>query len=360
MRIGRRRIAIAGVAAAAALATTGCIRWDAPATSALTPSVTGFHVDQVLVGDFDGDGLQDLVSSSGWGGSAPAPFVLWSNGDGTFERQDLGLPAGRPDAVGDFDGDGADDVVFGMDASATNVPKSLYFGGPASEGRPRGFAVDDLLALEPARSYDSGDFDGDGVVDLLRVENQYVYYEFAVAWLNDGAANFTPSSYSGFSAYGSHTQLRRDGRDVVIGNMAPDYSPVNPYPGVVGRVVAHGDIDADGSDDLAVTSGGQLVFYRWNGTSFVLFPAYQELPVTGSARVQLLDLDGDDVVDVSIRDDSGVRQLSGTADGGFPYEAGGDLPAGPSIFADVDGDGLVDAVEVTSSSITVHRNTSDQ
>lgn len=81
--------------------------------------------DQITVmahGDFNGDGREDVIinqqSTSGTGG---ATYIVLSNGDGTFDApRQLTTPAGQQIVVGDFNGDGKMDYAA-LDAQAQQV-----------------------------------------------------------------------------------------------------------------------------------------------------------------------------------------------------------------------------------------------
>lgn len=63
------------------------------------------------VGDFDGDGLDDLVLN---GGADDSPLVIFVDGDGGVTAATLDLTGwdwAQATVIGDFDGDGADDVA---------------------------------------------------------------------------------------------------------------------------------------------------------------------------------------------------------------------------------------------------------
>jgi hypothetical protein len=116
----------------------------------------------LAVGDFNGDGIADLISSFGFG-LARASIFLGNGGDGTF-RGGQPFPYLGEDistfVVADLDGDGKPDIVVG-------------YGGLAFDGDYS--AVDILLGNggatwastgERPSSVVVGDFNGDGKLDL--------------------------------------------------------------------------------------------------------------------------------------------------------------------------------------------------
>ncbi|MEL6795366.1 MAG: VCBS repeat-containing protein [Planctomycetota bacterium] len=88
------------------------------------------------VADFDGDGDIDLVATD----SFDNLIILLNNGDGTFEAPTTVatgfLPFGSLQGVGDFNGDGRDDLVFETDDGlvlVTNRPSAAAFWTNASD-----------------------------------------------------------------------------------------------------------------------------------------------------------------------------------------------------------------------------------
>ncbi len=141
------------------------------------------------VGDFDGDGAQDLVARSergggtlhlfhaSAGGGALAPFAELASGD---PDDAIGGAGGRATVVAELTGDGIDDLVAIAPtfdgARAAQGAALLFAGGPNLVGTPAPTAT--LLipaACNGDRLGDSldeaplalGDVTGDGVVDLV-------------------------------------------------------------------------------------------------------------------------------------------------------------------------------------------------
>src|SRR5205809_1123135 len=92
----------------------------------------GTAVQWVSVGDFNGDGIQDLAAAQPF---ADRVSVLLGNGDGTFQApQNINVVGTAPHAVavGDFNGDGKPDLVTAN-------------GGPS--GTPDELLPDDVSVL---------------------------------------------------------------------------------------------------------------------------------------------------------------------------------------------------------------------
>src|SRR4029077_15104247 len=127
-------------------------------------SAAGDSLTSVAVGDFNGDGKPDLVAGTGTGLD-----VLLGDGDGTFQvksRVPFLVDPSVPDlteavtsvAVGDFRGDGKQDIV----ANASGNLNVLLGNGDGTFQGPVtlnvGAAVDSLVL---------GDFTGDGKLDIV-------------------------------------------------------------------------------------------------------------------------------------------------------------------------------------------------
>jgi hypothetical protein len=124
--------------------------------------LTGLNPYGVAVGDFNGDGILDIVTANSNGNNVS---VLLGNGDGTFQPARnfaVGIfPASL--AVGDFNRDGISDLVtanigsYGISVLMANgdgtFQPALTLPGPGGESSPVAVAV--------------GDFNGDGWPDLV-------------------------------------------------------------------------------------------------------------------------------------------------------------------------------------------------
>jgi photosystem II stability/assembly factor-like uncharacterized protein len=112
----------------------------------------------VVVGDFNADQTQDLAVSDQMD---DAISVLLGNGDGSFEAA-LTFPTGRSPAgvaVGDFNADGTQDLAV-VNAFATTV--SVLVG----KGDGTFLAAEDFGVGNAPASVAVGDFNGDGMPDL--------------------------------------------------------------------------------------------------------------------------------------------------------------------------------------------------
>jgi RHS repeat-associated protein len=123
------------------------------------------------VGDFNGDGKQDLaVFGENGTATSSALSILTSNGNGTFTQSAVLAPiAGSQDTVkvGDFNGDGKLDIVVN-----TNKNLGVYINQGSS------FQFTDYGAVG-ASFMDVGDFDGDGKLDIITADKSLSLRLFA-------------------------------------------------------------------------------------------------------------------------------------------------------------------------------------
>lgn len=124
----------------------------------------------VAVGDFNGDGKQDLAVVSSGDSSKSDPggvSILLGNGDGTFQSA-MNFSAGnnpRYVAVGDFDGDGNDDLVVvrpGVQGASDKGDVTIFLSN--GDGT---FRNDQLIStFSNPTGVVTADLNSDGAIDL--------------------------------------------------------------------------------------------------------------------------------------------------------------------------------------------------
>ena len=210
----------------------------APAIS----SPAGIAPTTLTTGDFNNDGRLDLVvGSEGYTIISEAPLeifpggftILLGNGTGgftksqSFDSQDYAAPS---IAVGDFNGDGNLDLAVGLVARAFTtgvIPRiSILLGNGAGT-----FTSSQDIAMTTVPSCVLlGDFNRDGKLDLVNVDNSFTQQSTTITIrLGNGAGTF-----------GSGTGV-----------------PVAPTP----TFAVAGDFNLDGNLDLVVANGRVWVMF---------------------------------------------------------------------------------------------------
>jgi hypothetical protein len=258
---------------------------------------------ETVAGDFNGDGIQDLVVNDG-------PFVqsvslMSGRGDGTFDAPVTYFVGPDPSAIvtGDFNKDGKLDTAV---TSIDGYVAVLLGNGDGTLQIPVDYPTDigtSALAL--------GDVNGDGNLDMATVGSDVSIL------LGNGDGTFR--------------QGARFAKGATLG-------------------VVLGDFNRDGHLDL-VTSDGQshLIIYFGKGDGNF---TKGSSPSIGVAAMQIaaLDLNGDGTIDLiadtgNYNGGSNVITLLGHGDGTFEkpvsYQCCGD-PPNAMVVGDIDGDGRAD------------------
>lgn len=273
-----------------------------------------FPVFDLVAGDFTGDGKLDVVTTNP---SSNRVTLFPGNGNGSFGNftafDCVGLPHHLASA--DLNADGALDLVVGM----SQVPAVSVLLGHATNGHGDG-------TFAPATSYTLhnlctgvaiGDVDGDAVLDIAATE----YNSGTVAVL-----------------HGQRTDGVPDGQFVAGEHPGAGASPYD---------VSLADVDQDGHLDLLVANNGAsgLVWMRNAGGG--LWGAPRTILSGGSVGQSLAgDFDGDGFTDVVATSPSSnqFRLLTGDAQQQFSVRTTQSAPSYPVriVSADFNSDGLKD------------------
>jgi hypothetical protein len=336
------------------------------------------------LGDFDGDGILDLVGASDY---ASPMSLFYGAGDGTFSAgqvidqaidqvsdstsPDSGLPmipvnTGWQALAADLDGDGLLDLTSirgGESAVSVRLGsgrRNAPFGEPTSYST-NGGTSGMVLA----------DFDADGRLDLVVSVSQGFEY-----WRGQGGGRFERQAVldsPDTSPYGPGIALATDWNsdgvlDLVYGS---GWISGAIELGLGGRLhyrLGHGDgsfdsevvcaltagivgdLDHDNRPDLISTSStmGSSLLLGIHGCS-----ASKIVPITDWTKlggVALADFNGDGNVDVVVDDNLAIMVHVGDGQGGFPHAltipapTAGEWPLGNFLVGDLNRDGKLDIV----------------
>jgi uncharacterized membrane protein len=219
----------------------------------------------IALGDLDGDGDLDLVTSN-CGGQI---YVFQNKGNANFaEIQQIILP--HPTCIsdvelGDLDSDGDLDV-FVVSLNAVWPDMFLFNNGDGT------FTLGAQTLPSTVDTYAKlGDLDGDGDLDIFVVSGGFDKGTIRV-WKNDGTGNFT---------------------------LGADFDASYEHTGV-----ALGDLDNDGDLD-AFTAGWNNTFNKiWLNDGTGAFSVAQVIPGANTYTPLLGDLDGDGYLDVYLANTS--------------------------------------------------------
>lgn len=345
------------------LGRRGLLLQAAPASFALQlgPIAALGTDDRPHLMDLDGDGALDaLVSARGTTG----PTLEWHRGDGSggFQPQGPWTSTAGPVTtvgpvrvgVGDFQGDGLDDLVISGLLGPSGEELRWYLQGPPGVYSPLGALPLTLSELRVA------DFDGDGDPDVLRFGGSGVRIlrndgPFAAGFVEvivtqdrldqlGGVLVFDHDGDGDLDIVATHGACRGSCSGTGVRLFRNDGGLVFTEVGTglgYAEGLAAGDIDGDGDIDLI---GPGVRFDNQGGTFLDQGPQVATVAAaTGARHAHLTDANGDGWLDALFTSDREVVFAPGSPTGlqAARSLAWGAFGQGPAL-GDVDRDGLED------------------
>lgn len=284
--------------------------------------VSVLEAGSIDTGDFNGDGLDDLVATV-WDG-----FVIFhQNAAGTLDPPvHFVSPTDLRVATGDFNNDGRDDVVaIGWGSQSTDV--NVYLQDAS------GLVALDATYVGIHNGWDDlevGDVNGDGLDDVVVMSGQ-------------GGADFAVFTQT---ATGTMTG------PVPYSNVAGGLSP---------NAIGIGDFDGDGRADVVVDEGfsSLLHLYMQNAAGTLNPDQAFDVPGLKAGAIESIDWEGDGKDEILILEEGGCLTVL-ALEGGVLTQLAAPCGFGQSSInphgldtADFDGDGLLDVVMAPNQSTGV-------
>ncbi len=336
---------------------------------------------EIVAGDFDGDGLQDLMAVAEGAGQV----WLWrNNGDGSFSRSTVagGLDAPWRIDIGDIDCDGDLDAVVGQDStsvSGTGVGELMWFANPAIgvNSSWTAYVVADFPNSK-VQDLQVADIDRDGILDIVVARG---INDPGLIWMENGGSptvgTWSEHTVGSFASFVGMTvaDIDSDGDFDVVSEYGGELSwwENNGVPddnwtrhGVADNLhaiwgIACGDVTGNGETDIVITEpdGNSISLYEQSGSSWTLRdltpPAAND---PWSVRLQDLDLDGDLDIIASILYSNEVLWLENGGGAGATWTIriidGSFSGADCAVAADLDGDGDFDIASTGLSGNVAH------
>jgi hypothetical protein len=306
----------------------------------------------MAMADLDGDANSDIAF-----GNSTVVHIFFKRMDAFGLTWDLREEGGFTSWVqrfqpGDFDGDGRVDLaLFLMNARLVTLARNRGGGSfsLSEEVLPGDERFDGIAEVT--------DMDGDGRADIIAVEPPELGMRSVVSW-NEGGGAFGEEMEVPASGWGRLVSGDFDGNgllDLVAVDGASDsiVTIVQPearvfraktslQPALLEGMLA-ADLDRDGDLDLALQRGGSLSLLRNDGTGAFAINDLGQVDVPGKPwSLAAGDMDGDGAVDLVTGEDGRVSIRSGSS--GFAEKKEFPIGGGISCMAlvDIGGDGDLD------------------
>jgi hypothetical protein len=369
-------------------------------TTALNGTLTGFTLvstiaipptdgaGPIYIGDFDHDGYTDFIVNNQISHSAT---VYFGNGDGTFQPPRLLPISGHVNSMllQDFSGGGISDLVVENDSGVIQIYPGIYSRtspfGPLAGGTattPNGFAGNGghLAAIDPT-SLDILTTTPIGLSVLQAPPNTLNYALQGIYNIGPGRSSFALGQFRSNGGVPVLAVDSPEGVAIVLGDLNGDggfqtskaYSALAPALGATIARFRSIAIDPTGALDVVVNTGavqGQLLTNNGTG-GFSTFPAPTDTsaPLTGIpanlwSNILSGDFNGDGIPDLAYTltglplpsSGTGLYVQYGRSDGTFQAPLPVTSPSvnapnnniffGESATGDFDGDGVADIADI--------------
>jgi hypothetical protein len=344
---------------------------------AVVYSTLGSNPISIVTGDFNNDGIPDLIVLGNQAGDID---LALGNGDGTFQPfRGIGGGCGysRYIADGDFKNDG------NLDLAVRTDPNFCYGNLYVTYGTGMGTLSGSILLLPPGSPFPLqmivADFNGDGNQDLAFTGGSGFVYLF----LGKGDGTFQPLrrfTSGGAESYSIAVgDVNGDGKpDLIVTNVFTGQSkgnvsvllgngdgtfqlPIKIRAGFRPTQSALGDFNGDGKLDMAVANKGRVDLFLGNGDGTFARGAVLRSPLPYIQWIATADFHSDGKTDIAIVDlpyakfPNAVVVFSGNGDGTFEppvsFKVGED--PGQMVVGDFNRDGKPDIATVHYISRTV-------
>jgi hypothetical protein len=325
------------------------------------PTIWGPAASFVASGHFETAEKLDLVGLD----SAGNVLIVPGNGDGTFQAQSSYLE-GYPTsdtasiAVGDFNGDGKQDIAttsYVEFEGLSSVSTLLGNGNGSFQATTNEFLQGDAMC-----GSSTGDINGDGKLDLVLAECD----AGTVAYLGNGDGTFqfdSPLYFTDNESYGvAVADINGDGKQDVLSTDGTDLNvhlgngdgtfqaPTSYQTPSGGGFIRVGDFNGDGKADVVIAGNNAISILIGNGNgifqqavSYNLSGAVSGDPI-GASAIAAGDFNGDGIVDLVVSTRSGINLLLGNGNGTFQAALVVGAGSNGVTAADLNGDGRLDII----------------